>query len=364
MTRASAAVLFGCTVFALAGGGCASKHAASPQSRTSGSFEPQSFTAISENDYWVLGTVRHEGRLRFSILRTTDGGRSFETIGAPQLPTEGTVPTLRFADRRDGFAFVLGFGGTFFATHDGGTTWQKLRLGTVLAFETARGNVYVVTARCSRPACSRYRLERSPAWSNAWRPQALPFTPDGSIVDLAAHGSHVWLLGTPRRNPQAQRAELVRSTDGARTFVKGHGPCYPGLGGDLEPSSTSVVWAVCPTGMLAGAWRSIDGGTTFVNLKTPPLVNSATLAPASANTAVLARNGARTRLLRTTDGGRTWQPVQMPPPPAYTLWVGFTDAEVGAAIVETAYQGAAKPQRQELWRTTDGGAHWHSVRLG
>jgi photosystem II stability/assembly factor-like uncharacterized protein len=38
------------------------------------------------------------------------------------------------------------------------------------------------------------------------------------------------------------------------------------------------------------------------------------------------------------------------------VFVGFTDARVGAALVET---GATS----QLWRTTDGGASWSRVRL-
>jgi photosystem II stability/assembly factor-like uncharacterized protein len=359
-------------VLALAGGGCAganrsaARHAHIRTTISAGAtaprFQPGSFTAISDGDYWLLGTVRCGGRRCASILRTTNGGRSFTRVGAPPLPTQGSVPTLRFADRHDGFAFVPGVGGVFYATHDGGATWNKLPLRTVLAFATAGGTAYAVTARCSRVRCSSYRFERSPVSANSWRPRGLPFVPDGSILDLAAHGSQVWLLGTPRAIRPGQGDDLAHSRDGGTTFVTRRGPCSPGLGGDLEPSSATVVWAVCPTGMLAGAWRSTNGGATFANLKTPTLPNSAMLAPASAGAAVLARNGARSPLLRTTDAGRTWKRVSAPPA-AYTIWIGFTDARAGAAIVETVYD-ASKAQRQVLWRTTDGGAHWHAVRLG
>ena len=50
------------------------------------------------------------------------------------------------------------------------------------------------------------------------------------------------------------------------------------LGGDVEPSSARIVWAVCATGMMAGASRSTDGGVTFEPLHAPPLVNAARLA--------------------------------------------------------------------------------------
>lgn len=330
-------------------------------------FDPASFTAVSDSDYWVLGSVPCRTGRCTSILRTTDGGAGFAAIPAPSLSAAGppgASATLRFADRLDGFAFVTGAGGVFYATHDGGATWRRLALGNVLAFATGGGNAYAVTARCSSQGCTGYRFERSPVSADAWSAAATPFAPSGSVVDLAAHGSSVWLLGTPAGPQSSGSDELARSTDAGRTFVAGPGPCAPGLGGQLAPVSASVVWAVCPTGMLAGAWRSTDAGVTFTQLTAPPLVNSAVLAPASQDTAVIAANGAGSRLLRTTDGGVTWTRPSTPGARTFWPWIGFTDAEVGAALVQTGYDASAKIEIQVLWRTTDGGAGWSAVRFG
>jgi hypothetical protein len=307
-------------------------------------FQPVSFTAVSERDFWLLGTVPCHTRRCTVIVRTTDGGRSFVAVHAPALPTSGTTPELRFADHRDGFAFVR-WRGLFFATHDGGVSWRRLALGRILGFATGAGSVHVATSR---------QLLRSPVAVDAWRAAPLPFASDGSALDLEAHQANLWLLGT-RRSTTSSEDALARSSDGGRTFRTGTGPCTPGLGGELAPTSPRIVWAVCPTGMLAGAWRSINGGVSFARLRTPELANSAQLAPASAETAVLARGGSA-RLLRTTDGGKTWRAARTPRRLASIVYVGFTDARVGAALVET---GATS----QLWRTTDGGASWSRVRL-
>jgi hypothetical protein len=42
----------------------------------------------------------------------------------------------------------------------------------------------------------------------------------------------------------------------------------------------------------------------------------------------------------------------------YSPWIGFADAKVGAALVQTRSDGALA-----LWRTTDGGASWSVVRF-
>jgi photosystem II stability/assembly factor-like uncharacterized protein len=119
-----------------------------------------------------------------------------------------------------------------------------------------------------------------------------------------------------------------------------------------------VVWAVCPTGLLGAAWRSTDGGATFTPLKTPPLANAASLAPASAQVAMLFGNGAGARLMRTSDGGRTWRRARTPKPPMDIQSLSFTSARVGLALVE-----AGRSQTNALWRTTDGGAEWSQVPL-
>ena len=314
-------------------------------------FQPLSFTAVSERDFWLLGTVPCGHRSCSAIVRTTDGGSSFAAINAPAVQTAGTTPELRFADRRNGFLFMR-WGGLFFATHNGGASWKRLALGRILGFATGAGNAYVVTSD---------RLLRSRVSVDSWRSGPLPFPSDGSALDLAAHQANLWLLGT-RRSTNPNIEELAHSQDGGQRFRTTRGPCVPGLGGQLAPTSASVVWAICPTGMLAGALRSTTGGLSFVRLRTRQLVNSAEIAPASATIAVLARGG-NAGLLRTADGGKTWRSPKTPGRATSVLFVGFTDASVGAALVETGYDASTKTQLSALWRTTDGGATWSAVRI-
>jgi hypothetical protein len=261
---------------------------------------------------------------------------------------------LMFADAKNGFVWVPYGWGEFWSSHDGGATWRRLRFPSVVAFTTARGEAYAVIARCTTQTCHGYRFARGPASASRWSESPLPFIPDGPVIDLAARGRNVWLLGTPRTT-RYQHDVLARSIDGGRTFVTGDGPCVPGLGGDLEPSSARVVWAVCPTGMMAGASRSTDGGATFKPLHPPPLVNAARLAPASDQTAVLAANGAGRPLYRTADGGATWHPLRLLGNDDVWFDIVFTDARTGEALVQVGARPAA------AWRTTDGGITWSRI---
>jgi photosystem II stability/assembly factor-like uncharacterized protein len=227
-------------------------------------------------------------------VRTTDGGRTWARVPAPALPTQGELPTLRFADARNGFAFV---GDLFYATHDGGTSWRRVRLGEVFSLATSGRRAAAVTARS---------VEASSVSGDVWRPLTVPFTP----VSVALLGHHVWILGT------RSGEKLARSDDGGTTFTVGSGPCYPGLGGQLEPASADVVWVVCPTGMLAGASRSTDGGKSFEPVTIPRCcINALQLVALSARVALVAPSApGRPTFLRTADGGRTWSSARTPAP--------------------------------------------------
>lgn len=305
-------------------------------------FQPLSFTAISSHEFWLLGAT--------SIARTSNGGASFRAIPAPPLPPPGeTIPVLRFANSNDGFAYLPRVAGTFYATHDGGATWHSVPLGAVIAFATTGDYATAVTVRCTANGdCGKERYERSPVSSDTWTSSAPPFAPSAPEADLAAHASTLWLLAPKGKSHD----EIARSTDAGATFSTTTGPCSSDLGGDLEPSSSVVLWAICPTGMLSGAWRSTDAGDSFASLKTPELENSALIAPASDTTAVIAQGA--DKLLRTTDAGATWSSIAASP--SDVSFVGFTDASTGSALA----RGSATTA---LWRSHDGGATWAIVPI-
>jgi photosystem II stability/assembly factor-like uncharacterized protein len=332
-------------------------------------FTPASFTAVSGDDYWVLGTAPCRNPVCTSIVRTTNGGESFVGIPAPVValasPTS-TVPTisqLRFADALDGFAYGVAAGNTggpgtaFYVTHDGGATWHALDIGDVLAFATGGGTAYALTARCSASGCVDDQLRRSPVGADSWSTRPLPFdvTPGSTGLVLGVHDGTVWIMGPS--GPSLGRAvdTIARSVDGGDTFSEASAPCTPDLPADLEPSSDAVLWAFCPTGNRGQAFRSSDGGATFAALPYLQLANSAVIAPASDTTAVLSDPGNGT-LLRTTDAGRTWTTVSAPGPGHAIAWIGFTDRSTGAALVQSDATAA-----QTLWRTTDGGVDWSQV---
>lgn len=307
-------------------------------------FEPQSFTAISELTWWLLGRAPCSRPPCTSIVRTTDGGVSFVGIPAPRAPTigsqgHGTVSELRFADLDNGYAY----GDGLYVTHDAGRTWHALNLGGgVIDLAIAGGRAYAVVFPAGG---GPYRLMSSFVGQDDWT----VVTAAGAVDDgLWARGSDVFV-------ESADLGHVLVSHDQGITFARYPSPGY-GRGCSFQELSPPVVWAHCAGGMLGEMWRSTNAGATFHLASGPGLgvSNSAPFAAASATTAVFGFQ----QLYRTVDGGKSYVPVG---PAGIGSWqyLGFTDATHGVALGIGSQPGS----REQLYYTTDGGLSYHLVAI-
>jgi photosystem II stability/assembly factor-like uncharacterized protein len=317
-------------------------------------FRPETAAAQGTSNYWVLGDYGC-GRSRcLALLQSRDAGRRFRRLATPPLPTQGTVPTLVFANPYDGFAYVRG-AGRLYVTRDGGRTWRPTGSGAVTDVAVGAGDVYAIFGR--------NRLERSPLSRGRWRVLTPPGSPQW-LLSLAVHGSNVRLLATPRGALAGGSDEILRSEDRGSTFTTRPAPCVPGLAGTLVPAGNGVLWAVCPTGMMAGLWLSSNGGRSFSSRSfgdpgaahSPALTNGAAVFAASSRDALL-YGGAEGPLFRTSDAGVHWALLPQTSRFRQVFWLGFTTSQVGAAVVDARGVGPS------LWRTTDGGTSWSRIRL-
>lgn len=304
-------------------------------------FQPESFTAISEFTWWLLGTAPCGGHTCTTIVRTEDGGSTFTRIPAP--PTGG-VGNLRFANSRDGYAF----GPQLWTTHNGGRTWTEPQMG---ANELAAAGDYVYAVASINTQV--WTLARSPVGHDHWA-----FLPGQGRFGLGGRGgaeSGLWVQGDTVIIQAGSR--MLVSNDQGMHFSRARGVVRAGDCGYDAVADPFAIWAVCSNGMaLDEVLRSTDSGNTFAPAANVPDGPIDAFAAASPTVAVVSGQGP---LFRTTDGGASWSPVAAPS--AGWTYLGFTDATHGVALGNF---GTGGRQDSRLYYTTDGGASYHYVPIG
>ena len=317
-------------------------------------FAPQSFTAIGELTWWLLGPapcVAGAGGPCGAIIRTTDGGRNFTAVPTPQASlttsaSQGSAYSqLGFADNQNGYAY----GPALYATHNGGRTWVHVNVGgTVTALAISNGQAYAVVS-----STAGGKLMRSPVGHDNWT----------AVAAAGAVSGGLWVQGseviTQSSAGTGVGGNVLVSHDGGSTFTPSAAPS-PGFPCQFSAPEPPVVWAACPTGTESGVWRSSDNGAHFTIAAgtgtSLHLANSAPFAAASSSTAVV---GAQPMMYRSDNSGALWSPVG-PSGVAQWAYLGFTDATHGVGL---GYVGSLTPANQRLYYTTDAGQTYHLVPL-
>jgi len=328
--------------------------------------------AGSSRAVFVLWSTTCNHHACFRLERTNNGGRSFSPIDVtPVAPWRGSATgnlvELVFANPRDGYVVVSGRGLTtaLYATFDGGRSWHRevIRRDQRVEWMTSTATAfYAVSGTCAVPdtSCGGWALDRTPASASHWTQRPLPFSTahDLNPPDLAAHGANVWITGQQQSAPY--HALLATSHDDGRTFSVAQQPSLSSVNGcSLDATSTSVIWAECDQGNMAGDIPlSRDGGTHWISASTNLTGKFAwgTFDPASPNTAYVVNGWHPGLLFRFTVENQRTQTIGRLPHAEIAALV-FTSESLGLALSQQIGPSGA----QLLYRTSDGGVAWRRV---
>ena len=196
-------------------------------------------------------------------------------------------------------------------------------------------------------------------WTASPAPDLPAYPVEGSV------GSHLrfetamdgWLYG-----PQ-----LYATHDGGQSWTLARASSITSL-----VSAGQSVWALegsCPNGCSLSLLGSADAGRSWSRVKVPQLDHAGFALPARLDDAhgwILAwgietQTGAT--LLRTSDGGTTWQAIPVPCTPSLgTSGVVAASSPSNVWVVCGGVPGAGQ-QLKQLSRSDDGGAHWTTSDL-
>lgn len=329
-------------------------------------------TFVSDTRGFALGTATCSAGRCVTLLGTTDGGEHWQPLTPPASKPGSVYSTcphgapcvqqVRFATPAIGYAFDP----SLFVTTDGGQHWQQLPGTDVSSLEAAGGTVARVISGDTGCAGQPYHLQTTPAGSPAWQTVAAPtffmicppvLYRQGDRMVLAAYGN-------PAGGVRAT-AQIDRSADSGRTWTSGQDACggKDGYASTLALAPPATLALLCqhqipsPSGGYAPAYLRISASNGATYGPDLPLPNAANgflryqLAAASNSTLLVVETGTNgSRLLRTSNGGKTWSTSLTFPARPPVILVGFEDP-----------QTARIAQGNTVWTTTDAGHTWTSA---
>ena len=347
----------------------------------------QDLSWVSTTQGWALAAQPCLSGTCARVASTTDGGASWQSLPNPPAQFQsGTVncskvacvTQVSFANPHVGYLY----GPSLLVTDDGGGSWQVQSGPQVETLSVADGNVYrVVYGHSGCPGPCKPTLQEAPIGSGDWhtligqlnypdRSDSAQIVNSGSTLLVAMYGSQA--------GPVSAQAILYRSSDGGASWQQQTDPCTSrGSAGTSEEDLIDLTAA--PGGFFAGLCsphsgsgtfivRSVDGGRSWQTAGTLPAGQNLTLVGAASPTNVAVATGAisgngsffTARLLVSTDSGAHWTTAatdteQLTQTPAgVPAWLGFETSRVGRWVGDP----------HNVWTTLDGGRHWTKSAFG
>lgn len=277
-------------------------------------------SAVNADVAWASG---NHGTIR----RTTDGGRTWQTVQIPDA-SELDFRDIEALDAETAYVLSIGSGASsrIYATTDGGATWKAQFVNAeaaafydAIAFWDARHGLAF-----SDPVDGRFRVIRT--------------------VDAGRN----WEVVSPKGMPAALPGESAFAASGTCLTVKGRKLAWIATGGGerarvLRTRDGGLTWEASTTPLIAGSNSTGIFSLAFYDRHQGIAVGGDYRKEAESND----------NLARTMDGGRHWSAIGTTRLPAFRSAVAFLPGSKGHGLI------AVGPQGSDL--SLDGGASWTSL---
>ncbi|HUS59047.1 MAG TPA: YCF48-related protein [Planctomycetota bacterium] len=256
----------------------------------------------------VSDKVGFAGAESGAILRTDDGGRTWRFLNVPRGKS---IEAIHFIDADAGWA--VGDWGHIVRTTDGGQTWTACSSG----FNDILKDVHFFDREHGIAAGARGTILLTDDGGNTWQPAASPTSRMLYAVDFTS----------PLTGYACGKGVLLKTADGGKSWIEIKNPSFrDDIFSDIRFANERLGLMVGDYGMI---YRTEDGGRSWRALpqqellRTPPEISMRVLAPpvnaplhridvADVNTFYIA--GSRGTILRSTDGGLTWDSIKAAAP--------------------------------------------------
>jgi hypothetical protein len=342
--------------------------------RTNGlKFHAQSMSWVSAQHGFLLGAIPCGAATCTTAAGTTNGGTSWKTLGGLAAPITfedaGGVTQLRFADDLHGWVFNPGF----WATNNGGVTWQQQALPgghPVVALAADSQVAYAVESACdysqSVTDCRHGEtLWRTTPGSGTWT-QVNVRLPIWNEATVAVFGQTAYVV--------VGAADIgdtfVATTDGVHWSSRAT-PCDNASGeylSSVAPSSATQVALLCQDNIGFGyagkrVFRSSDAALTTSDggtLNRYGIVSQLTAAP---NGTLLVSSYSIGSWIYRNGGGTTWTTSEDLGDGGIG-WndIAFTTNQV-AFVVHGPAECCGNHGVGEIWRSLDGGLTWRQIQV-
>lgn len=290
-----------------------------------------------------------------ALILTTNGGSTWTAASASSNAAYNAVD---FVNSSQGW--IVGANGTMLRTTNGGLTWTRMT-GTT---RTLR-DVDFVNATHGWAVGDQTTVLRTTDGGASWSTLSLPSGVSGTFNGVKFISPTTgWVVGygangTTGGGIPFNTGLYLKTTDGGATWQARPTPAEPAL-----PALAAVDFADADTGWIVGSgghiMKTVNGGTTWSTQSSPVAQGLLAIKAIDANRACAV--GQAGRIIRTNDGGANWF-EQFSGVTVELTGVEFVDANRGwvTGATRTLLEGGTPVTRETLLRTTNGGLTWTPV---